>query len=372
MLKSKKGQFFNFIIVVGALIVLLLTFASIADIYSDFSDHPIGENQLDLVSTFGESEVIKFYIKESAEKASGVAVKELALKGGLYSEPCGSYFGYNVWSEKCVPNAENEFSGIMNNKLEKYFRSYPIPLPPVGYRYMISENELLGLSQNTLTINILDYGSRTRSSLSDLAGEGTLIPGVGDIGDVEGYIKPPPSDKYSYQKCDAFDSYTCEECFWTPENAFRKMASINTGQIHFIEFKVANTNVMNESLAKVLILTLGEWNRQNGDKIFISSICTDRHSEQSWHNKGKAADISRLIDSEGKTHYFTAHDDPLIKAFSKYMYETYSWREFFDPWHCKRSWEDHTVTTATGTEMGPNCPQKIVNSHQNHLHISIW
>ncbi len=118
----------------------------------------VGEKQNSIYESYQKGEEVLYYIEESAKYAAPQAVHELAEKGGMPDEPCGTYNGYVMWGEDCFPDrkrTKQSLSFEFEKSMEPFDEAFPGDISN-NYSIELDYNEMIFYAGHMTDIAIFE------------------------------------------------------------------------------------------------------------------------------------------------------------------------------------------------------------------------
>lgn len=177
---------FLILAIVGGIVAFYI---SSLDAKTSIPDY-IGKYQFSIIKSSNEAEKVLLYISQSAKYSLQQAVYDLAQNGGAsqadvfetptppeefyenpYSNSCGKYYGYPVWSRKGENNekiscfdpqqANINLISYFKKNFEEYLSKNPQNIPSDNYDYKIEDSiEIIGKATNLMQFDILKDDSK--------------------------------------------------------------------------------------------------------------------------------------------------------------------------------------------------------------------
>lgn len=331
------------------LIILAKIFLVLGEKEDNLPDYQIGEQQFSLINSYIAQDNFIWQTKSDVEFALRNSFFSIAEKGGFSFDSdsggvfgCGDYGGFQIISSKdnggknCFPkNIFKEISRETSKQLSNDFSFY------------VYNDKIYAVG----SYNEVSKPVKIKPSISSF----------------RGLVTPP---LVSYEDANAV-SRKCNGCSSLSEKEFMTLYSFSNPSDSFLILGNPLGNVVEKSFGELLLSIADAWHDEecgsaNGGhadadckaKLYVSSISSGKHSVNSLHSLGKAADISRCIDKDGVVHYSINFDDSFEKCYNII-------KEFMAGKGTFIGHEDCILSS------GMKCAsaERLIGSHQDHIHI---
>ncbi|MCB9362487.1 hypothetical protein H6504_03545 [Candidatus Woesearchaeota archaeon] len=363
----KKGMVFYVGIVLVALVLLTTTMISLKGLQDELPDYPIGEQQFSILNAYESISKDGEDLAWMAKKAADRAMLDLAKNGGhnvikesesASDNPCGTSGNFELWNlgtTECFPDPQSAF--------ESYFNDHMLDMQlrwgqePVSYSLTLSDEVIYGSAGRKV-----QYTKPVRAIPVPITGTSQIVCPAMQLSAV------------TYATANAIngDVHGCtqakrdaKECTFLLPSEFASLCAVEDPRV---EIARPGGNAMVPELAQFLVDIAAKWQAIEcagvdncQARLHVSSIGTGRHSAGSMHNLGRAIDVSRCIDKDGKTHYASSYNtydtSTVYGRCYKMVYDEARDRgfNFIGQWSCLG------FTAETCSE------QKLY--HSDHMHI---
>lgn len=164
MMKSKKGQFFSFFLVMSVMFVLLGAYLVIGEKKDKMSDNKnlkeFGEKQKRIFLTYQEAEMMNFELTQKAKILWQKAVYDLAERGGFTLRSDCGFDEINFWNknktywcldeEKVLYNIMAEIRWFFREGHRDYFDQYV--WDNKNYQFFIKDNNLIITAEGNINL----------------------------------------------------------------------------------------------------------------------------------------------------------------------------------------------------------------------------
>lgn len=180
MIKSKKGQFFSFFLVMSVIFVLLGAYLLIGDKKDEVSGNPdlkeFGEKQKRIFLTYQEAEKLSFERMLKARVLWQKPVYDLAERGGFRAESRCGFDEINFWNKnktywcldkaKIKSNLEDEIYWFFKRGYWDYLGTRYFWPADEEYTFFVKDNYLVGTAEETK--NLTDLSSTEIDDIYEL------------------------------------------------------------------------------------------------------------------------------------------------------------------------------------------------------------